>query len=242
MAREALIGALKIQGGVCTKMGAPFSGAFLARAADDVAASGIAAALLAAFVESDVRQLLIDAAPLRMLGAFHDLALSGEIPELSAVYPAPGRAGDGDAAWTAAKAAAETREATLAAFMGHEPQTNEVRRSVRLLGGFLEAAKATGLPLRCLELGASAGLNQSWDQFRYDLAGHATWGPTGAAVTIDTDWSGPLPPLDAPISVAERAAWRPGAGRHRGPAPAAAAQGLHLGRAARPLGAVRSGG
>jgi hypothetical protein len=206
MASEALIGALKIQSGTCTKMGAPFCGDFLARAAEDVAAGGIAAALLAPFAESDVRQLLTDAAPIRLLGAFHDLALSREVPELTDAYPAPGRAGDADAAWTIAAAAAPGRKSALAAFMGHEPQTNEVRRSICLLGGFLEVAKATGLPLRCLELGASAGLNQSWDQFRYDLGGRAVWGPAGSSVNIDAEWSGPLPALDAPIFVAERAA------------------------------------
>jgi hypothetical protein len=206
MAREGLIGVLKIQSGVCTRMGAPFCGDFLARAAEDVAAGGIAAELLAPFAESDVRQLLADAAALRFLGAFHELALSGEIAELTAAYPAPGRSGDGEAAWAIARAAAKGRKAALAAFMGHEPQTTEVRRSICLLGGFLEVAKATGLPLSCLELGASAGLNQSWDQFRYDLGGRAVWGPAGSPVSIDAEWSGPLPALDAPISVADRAA------------------------------------
>lgn len=206
MAREALIGALKIQSGVCANMGAPFCGGFLARTAEDVAAGGIAATLLAPFAESDVRQLLADAAALRFLGAFHNLALSGEAPELTAAYPAPGRAGDAEAAWAIAQTAAESRMPALAAFMGHEPQTNEVRRSICLLGGFLEIAETTGLPLRCLELGASAGLNQSWDQFRYDLGGRAAWGPAKSSVTIDAEWSGPLPPLDAPVAVAERAA------------------------------------
>jgi hypothetical protein len=59
--------------------------------------------------------------------------------------------------------------------MGHEPQTNEVRRSICLVGGFLEVAKATGLPLRCFEIAASAGLNLSWDRYRYRL-GDAAWG------------------------------------------------------------------
>ena len=54
-------------------------------------------------------------------------------------------------------------------YMDHEPQTNEVRRSACLIGGFLTIARESGLPLRCFEVGASAGLNQLWDRFHYRL-------------------------------------------------------------------------
>ncbi len=46
-------------------------------------------------------------------------------------------------------------------------QTNEVGRSRALLPGFLEVARHTGLPLRLLEIGASAGLNLRWDHFPF---------------------------------------------------------------------------
>lgn len=207
VAAEGLIGALNFQSAVCANMQAPFCARFLAHAAEDVAAGGVAAELLAPFAEGEVRQLLADAVALRLLGAFHDLALSDEIPELTAAYPAPDRGpGDADAAWATAKIAAQPRKAALISFMGHEPQTNEVRRSICLLGGFLEVARATGLPLRCLELGASAGLNQSWDHYHYDLGGLASWGDPGAAVRLDAEWSGAPPALYAPVTVAERAA------------------------------------
>lgn len=87
------------------------------------------------------------------------------------------------------------------------PQTNEIGRSAVLLGGFLETARATGgKPMRLFEVGASAGLNQLWDQYRYDLGEAARWGDLASPVAVRAEWTGPLPPLDAPVAIAGRAA------------------------------------
>ena len=94
----------------------------------------------------------------------------------------------------------------LARFVDHEPQTNEVRRSACLAPGFLALAEAKPLPMRIFELGASAGLNQLWDRYAYDLGDAGAWGPPDSPVRIPTDWRGPPPPLDARIEVTERAA------------------------------------
>jgi hypothetical protein len=56
-----------------------------------------------------------------------------------------------------------------------------------------------------LELGASAGLNLMWDQYRIN-AGTFAWGNPSARFGLKTVWEGPPPPLDAPISVVSRAA------------------------------------
>jgi hypothetical protein len=91
--------------------------------------------------------------------------------------------------------------------MRHEPQTNEVRRSAVLLPGFLTVAAETGLPLRILELGASAGLNQLWDQRKYDLAPAGKWGPADPAVSMAAEWrGGGHPPLEVVPRVIKRAA------------------------------------
>ena len=173
---------------------------------------------------------------LRLIGAWHELALSGDDPAVACAYAEL----DADAIWAAVHRAMTSRRDRLAAFMAHEPQTNEVRRSICLLGGFLEIARATGLPLRCFELAASAGLNLSWDRYRYRM-GEATWGDPAAGVSLDTDWSGPAPAVEARVEVIERAACDRRPVRLDDPAPAAAADGLHLGRPDRAAGAAQGG-
>ncbi|MFI4936819.1 MAG: DUF2332 family protein, partial [Caulobacterales bacterium] len=164
MDRPPLLQSFDFQARACAGMGSPFCAGFLEAAAADIESGGPGARLTAPFQGATPEQLFAEVAPLRLLGAFHDLALSGDCAELSQAYPAPGRPGDPERAWAAARGAIEARFDQLAQFMSHEPQTNEVRRSACLLGGFLTVAAETGLPLRCLELGASAGLNQSWDR------------------------------------------------------------------------------
>lgn len=199
-----LISSLRLQAKACAALGSPFHAALLGHAADDLAAGGIVAAILADWAEGDLRSLMAAAVPLRLVGALHDLVLSGDDPPLAAAYPRPGHEADPAAAWAEAQRALAEHAARIRAFMTHEPQTNEVRRSAALLGGFLVVAKETGLPLRCFEMAASAGLNLSWDQYRYQLGG-ASWGPE-SPVLLPTDWSGSLPPLDASPQVVERAA------------------------------------
>jgi hypothetical protein len=91
------------------------------------------------------------------------------------------------------------------------PQTNEVRRSAGLLPGFLGIARATGHPLRLLEIGSSAGLNQLWDRFHYayeNVAGDtlATWGNVSSPVRLHAQWrSADAPALEVQPVVESRA-------------------------------------
>ena len=93
----------------------------------------------------------------------------------------------------------------LTAFLDSAPQTNEVARSGLILGGALHVAQRTRLPLEVFEIGSSAGLNLAFDEYRYDLGNGLAWGRPDAPVTIHCEWSGNLPPLDAPLSVVARA-------------------------------------
>ncbi len=82
-------------------------------------------------------------------------------------------------------------------------QTNEVGRCAALLPGFLAVAEQTGLPLRVLEVGASAGLILGWDSYRYEAEGFS-WGPPASPLRIEFELGGgPIPGAGA--EVAERA-------------------------------------
>ncbi len=198
--------AIRFQAQACHALGSAFSGDILLAAADDLARGGVTRALLAPWAGRDVRAQIAEAVPLRLLGALHDMALSGDAPSLTALYPSAAFAGDAAAAWGVAAGLLQSQAARVALFMGHEPQTNETRRSVALLPGFLTVAQATGLPIRSFELAASAGLNQLWDRYHYDLGAAGTWGDTGSGVRLDTDWRGGPPPIQAKVKVIERGA------------------------------------
>ena len=197
-----LIRTARIQAGICGQMGSPFYAGLLEHIAADLAEGGPTCELFARWAESDVRTLFKAAVPIRAANTFTHLALGDEAPALTAAWPRPGGPVDPDAAWTAARAVIEPQFAALSAFLDHEPQTNEVRRTSGLLGGFLTVAAETRLPLRTFEIGASAGLNQFWDRFRYEM-GPVNWGDPASSVVVDAAWSGGAPLL-GPVRVIER--------------------------------------
>jgi len=201
LSREALAESFRTQATGCAKAGSPIYAELLRRAADDLAAGGVFAEIVA-----DYRgQPILDAMPLRVFGAIHGMVLEGGAPELAAYYPSAGGRYEAEGAWRALHALArERRDELRGAAVERRVQTNEVRRSAALLGGFLRVARETGLPLRLREVGASAGLNLGWDRFRYELGPHR-WGDPAARVTLASDWSGPPPDLATSVRVASRA-------------------------------------
>jgi hypothetical protein len=144
----------------------------------------------------------VDNVALRACGAIHALARSGWEPNLAAVYP-PHVVPD-HTLWVAIVDALRHNDAFLTDRLSSAPQTNEVARSGWILGGMLHAAQRSGLPLEIFEIGASAGLNLGFDQYRYELGEGRVWGSPSAPLTIDCAWRGNLPPLDAPLSIAGR--------------------------------------
>jgi hypothetical protein len=141
------------------------------------------------------------------MGAVHRLVLRGDAPELAAHYPsAGGRPGD---AWPAFADVLRDHRDELRRLVDNPVQTNEPGRCVALLGGFLEVARVTGVPLRLLEVGASAGLNLRFDRYRYEL-GDERWGPPDSPLLIRSRLAraGRLP-LDTPLAIASRAGCDP---------------------------------
>jgi hypothetical protein len=199
--RDELAAAFRGQARGCATSGSPVYAALLARAADDLEAGGVFAEVVSDFRGHPV----LDALALRILGAVHGLVLEGRAPRLAAYYPSAGGRFEAEAAWQALHGVvAAHRDALRAAAVSRRVQTNEVRRSAVLLGGFLRVAREAGLPLRLREIGASAGLNLVWDRYRYALGPHR-WGDPAAAVLLETEWTGSPPDLDAPVRIASRA-------------------------------------
>jgi hypothetical protein len=144
-----------------------------------------------------------DAVSLRLAGALHAAALSGRDPSLAAEYPEQRPVWDAAVVWQAARAFLAREHAWVAEFIRSAPQTNETRRAIALLAGFLHLAARFGPTLDLLEIGASAGLNLCWDRFAYRTAAWE-WGEPSAAL-IDTNWRGPPPPLEVHPRVRSRA-------------------------------------
>jgi hypothetical protein len=190
-AKAKIAAILRWQADACEKLGSPLYADLLDRAAADVEACGPCWAVLAGH-EDDDRQSM---PALRFMGAVHRLVLEGRTPELAEAYAAH-RAD----AWPAFHEVVAEHVDDLRAGMERGVQTNEVARSAALLGGFMLVARATGLSLRVLELGSSAGLNLRWDAFRYEGEGRA-WGDPASPVRLDY-----APPVDAAVTVVERRA------------------------------------
>ena len=182
----------------CAELGSPFYAFLLNAAARDVEAEGAVWDVLTGFEEEHGGSALA----LRFMGAVHRLVLTGRVPELAPRYPSVGGDGDPAAAWPAFQQALIDHRGEVRDLLDRGCQTNEVGRSAALLGGFLEIAYRTRLPLRILEIGASAGLNLRWDKYRYE-SGRQAWGEPGSPVRF-TDSFEVAPPLDRQAEVAER--------------------------------------
>lgn len=184
----------------CRALGSPFTGELCDAMADDIDAGGIVARLVTGWPTNPRR----DALSLRIAGCLHHAVLSGTAPGLAELYPAADENASMGRLWPVAASWLVKHETEARAFMASPPQTNETRRSIALLPGFLDLAARFPGPMHLLELGASAGLNQNFDRFSYRTA---SWQRRGTSdVVIDTDWQGPAPKLEARLEIASRAA------------------------------------
>lgn len=197
--KPRLVRQFRSQAGWCGQLGSSLYEDLLLRTADDVDREGPTWEVISHLDRSPSSS----APALRFMGAVHRLVLEGKADELARFYPSAGGTEGGDA-WPAFVSTVGEHRDDLIASLTRPVQTNEVGRATALVCGFLVAARDTGLPLRVLETGASAGLNLRWDHFLYESRGQK-WGPDDSSVRL-CDYNSEIPlPFDVPASVVERA-------------------------------------
>jgi hypothetical protein len=186
--------------GVAESAGSPFYAALLERMRDDAAAGGPVRAALRGHEHDRIDEW----DGFRLLAGVHRMVLSGDADELARHFPSTRGDGDAAAAWPAIRELIASGRAELVEALAHPLQTNAPTRSKALVGAHCLVSERTGLPLRLLELGASAGLNLRVDRFRYEQDGVA-FGPADSPVRFVDFFLGGTPPLGSGFTVAERA-------------------------------------
>src|SRR5215472_5895437 len=183
----------------CERLGSRLYSTLLRRAAGDFRAAGACHAVLYDHYDDPPDSALA----LRFLGAVHRLVLQGKAPQLAACYPSAGGDCDCDGLRPRFHSVVQQHAAVLRELVCRPVQTNEVGRCAALLGGFLEVARRTGLPLRLLEVGAAGGLILRWDQYRYE-ANDESWGDPYSPVRICGAFGDLHPSFDVPVKITER--------------------------------------
>jgi hypothetical protein len=180
-------------------MGSPLYGLLLDRAADDCEADGPIWRVLRPHVGPG----RADALALRLMAAVHRLVLERRAPRLAACYPSVGGTSDLTAVWPAFRATVEEHADVLVDLVAHPCQTNEAGRSAALVVGLADVVLRTRLPLRLLEVGASAGLNLRCDHFLIGGGGVALGDPD-SPVDLSGHWTTPPPEVPARLHVVDR--------------------------------------
>ncbi|WP_446211788.1 DUF2332 domain-containing protein [Micromonospora sp. IBSANI012] len=192
MSREQAAAVMEQQAHACRNMDAALYADLLVRAAADARAGGVCAEAIADWVDAPAAA----AVPLRLLGGVHALVLTGRAPELAQFYPSAGGAyapDDAETCWAAFQEVVAAEHGALRGWLRRPPQTNEVGRANLLLAGLLYAVdQVGGLPVRLVELGASAGLNLRTDRFRVEAPDFA-WGPADSPVRLPDAWRDRVP-------------------------------------------------
>lgn len=207
--RELTAWFVEQQGEASVRLGSHLYAHLMRETAADIRRDGIAWRILAPHATADRGAALT----LRFMAAVHRVVLHGRAPVLAAHYPSVGGEQGIPGAWEAFRATLEEHADELTGLVAWSCQTNEVGRAAGLLGGFLLAARRTGVRrLRLLEVGASAGLQLRWDQFRYEWDEHPGahhWGPQRSPVCLSGHWEVPVDLLTERVEVVDRAGCDP---------------------------------
>ena len=194
---------LRWQADACRELGSALYGDLLTRSAADLLAGGPTAEVLRDHFDDRLSSVLA----LRLLGGVHAFVLSGLAPELAAFYPSAGgtpeTAPGSPRAWAALRQLLADHGEELRGWLDHPPQTNEVGRAAALLGGLRHIAAEKKLPVRLIEVGASAGLNLRADHF-FVPGPAGSFGNPASPVVLTGGWLGTPPPVSR-IHIVERA-------------------------------------
>ena len=144
--------------------------------------------------------------PNLFFAAVHYLLLAGTNDRLAEFYPSlTAQPGYPEEAFPSFRAFCLDRRQAIERILGtRRVQTNEVARCAYLYPAFALVAELSRRPLAVIELGASAGLNLMWDQYRYDYDGATSCGERDATVLIRSTFRGhhrPRLPPRAPVVV-----------------------------------------
>lgn len=126
---------------------------------------------------------------LRLMAALHHLVLAGEVPELARFFPSAGGSEAPERAWQVARATIERNRDEMRRLVRRTVQTNEPGRSAPLYGALPWLADRHRLPVRLLEIGASAGLNLQVDRYRYLVRGSPLGDPASPLSFVEP-WEG----------------------------------------------------
>lgn len=136
----------------------------------------------------EIAPMTIESAPpLRLMGAVHRGVLFGEFAELAGAWPSTQNPiGDANSAFEQIRSLCAAPPESMLDVMTRDPQTNEVGRSAGLALGLAVIHERSGLPVRLLEIGASAGLNLRVDQYVCET-GSWRWGPSESPLHFDAN-------------------------------------------------------
>jgi hypothetical protein len=200
-----LVRGFRQQAEQCAQHGSPLTAALLNGAADDLTAGGPTVPLM-----TPLEDLPGGAVPsLRFAGAVHRLVLERRAPEVALHYPSVGGTASPSDVWPAVRRLLEDQPDDVRPLLDRPVQTNEPGRSAVLLGGLLHVAARTRMPLRLLEIGASAGLNLSVDRYAYEVASGVVLGDPTSSLRLVRPWQGAYPPYRTALEVVERSGCDP---------------------------------
>ncbi|MEU6994701.1 DUF2332 domain-containing protein [Streptomyces sp. NPDC046465] len=174
---------------LCRKNASPTYAAILTELIGRLGTDEAVTELLTADGQDPVQSALC----LRLFGAVNRVAMAQSASWLKAYYPTFGGATDVDKAvpaffdFLAANLDAVRDQMTVSV------QTNEVGRAAPLSAAMNYVAMVTGLPLRLLEVGASAGLNLLLDRY-FVASGDTSWGPADSTLRLVGHFASGQPP------------------------------------------------